>query len=86
MNANFSVSVQKANPSLSMTDILPTRKQLSRSLNSNYEDFFEKNISPLFPIAKKNGIAITADFGHKRVDYLAITGHFHDDAWYLSGL
>jgi hypothetical protein len=67
-------------PELSVENIIPTGKQISRALEDKYSACYSQNVVPLISIANKNGFAITADFAHHNADdFLAITLHFFDN-------
>jgi hypothetical protein len=79
----FSTKLLKENPHLSIEDLIPTAKQLSRSLNKSYKECFSQTVMPLISIANENGFAVSADFARHNASYLAITLHFIDNEKYI---
>lgn len=70
------------NPSLTVKQLIPSGKQLSRNINQRYDHIFETEIRPMVNTANKNGFSLTTDFAQKKnYSYLGLTLHFIDDDW-----
>jgi hypothetical protein len=69
------------NPQLVIDDLIPTGRQISRSIHDKYVEIFERDVKPLIKVANENGYAITADFGQNGCNYFVITLHLIDNNW-----